>query len=805
MSNKVELLSPAGDFDSLKAAVQSGADSVYLGSELFNARISATNFSRDNLKEAIRYAKLRNVKVNFTLNTLLKTEELPQAIELASYVYSLGVDAILVQDLGLARYLINNFPDLEVHASTQMSVHNLEGVLQLEKLGFKRVVLARELSLHEIEYICNNSHIEIETFIHGAMCISYSGQCLFSSMVGGRSGNRGTCAQACRLPYEIVEGKNAVLDKGYLLSPRDQCGLKYIPSLINAGVKCFKIEGRMKSPEYVATVTRIYRKYIDLAQSDEPYIIDDKDIKSLLQVFNRGGFSDGNFDNEPNTSYVYSKKPNNIGLLLGQISNYNNSKGLVTFKTQEVLSINDTVCVENEDHKYTVSELMIGQDNLKKSRINKTITIGRIKGNIKPGDKIYKITDYQKNKDILNFIKKKNKKIPLTCVVSIRKGLPLSMEITSLDKETGTYFSMSSTQTIDLIPIDAISNPISRERIVAQVDKTGDTPFEFKNIRVILDENSYIPKLSAINKLRRDCLQDLINQAISRFERKIEIKKDFDLPLLCEKNKKNVKYSLQLNKLNLDYDYSKLSNIDRIYIPIRYFQNKDYSNVLNILKEKGDLYISTPIILKDNYRNLTFNSLDDYIKQYNIKGMIISNISGTGTLIDKNKNLELIANHSLNVFNILTINQLKNLGVKVVTLSPELDKNNLQLLANNSTIPTELMVYGRVPLMSIGYCLLGKTNRCYPTCNMLCKQNDFYLRDRLGYNFKLHFDRLQTITTIYNSKILSIKYDNFNIDYAKICIFEENIDEINKVIDTVKKGEIFKGEDYTSGNLNRQV
>jgi putative protease len=274
------------------------------GGPLFNARASASNFDREGLKEAIHYAKLRNVKINFTLNTLLKDDEFDDAVDLAKYVYSLGVDAIIVQDLGLAKYLIENFPDMAVHASTQMTAHNLQGVLALQNLGFKRVVLSREVALSEIEYICSHSKVEIETFIHGALCISYSGQCLISSAIGGRSGNRGRCAQACRLPYELLRN-NESIDKGYLLSPKDLCGLKFIPDLIKAGVNCFKIEGRMKPPEYVATVTRIYRKYINLALSDEPYEIDDYDFKQLMLAFNRGGFSDGNFNDEPNTQYVY--------------------------------------------------------------------------------------------------------------------------------------------------------------------------------------------------------------------------------------------------------------------------------------------------------------------------------------------------------------------------------------------------------------------------------------------------------------------------------------------------------------------
>jgi len=262
--NQVELLSPAGDFECLKAAVCNGADSVYFGGSFFNARSSAKNFEGETLKQAIRYAKTRNVKTHLTLNTLIKDTEWEDALLLASNAYHYGIDAIIVQDLGLAMELHKRFPDLPLHASTQMSAHNLEAVLELEKLGFKRVVLSRELSINEIEYICKNSSVEIEVFIHGALCISYSGQCLFSSSIGGRSGNRGKCAQPCRLPYTLYEN-NKPLDKGYLLSTRDLMGIDYLPRLISAGVTCFKIEGRMKPPEYVATVTRIYRKYIDKA------------------------------------------------------------------------------------------------------------------------------------------------------------------------------------------------------------------------------------------------------------------------------------------------------------------------------------------------------------------------------------------------------------------------------------------------------------------------------------------------------------------------------------------------------------
>ena len=349
--SKPELLAPVGDWDCLLAAVQNGADSVYFGATLFNARASAKNFDLDTLKKAIEYCKIRNINTFLTLNILIKNNEFKDAISLAKKAYEFGIDGIIVQDLGLATFLIKNFPDLPIHASTQMTVHNLEGVKELSSLGFKRVVLAREISIDEIKYICKNSDIEIETFIHGALCISYSGQCLFSSTIGGRSGNRGQCAGPCRLPYKLLcdnnsNKKETVMDAGYLLSPKDLCALEYLPELINAGVKCFKIEGRLKSPEYVATVTRIYRKYIDKVFNNEDYIIDENDVKDLLQIFNRGGFSAGHLDSKPNKNLIFKERPNNIGLFLGNISKYNANKGHITLTLNEELQVGDSIYTE---------------------------------------------------------------------------------------------------------------------------------------------------------------------------------------------------------------------------------------------------------------------------------------------------------------------------------------------------------------------------------------------------------------------------------------------------------------------------
>ncbi len=334
----VELLSPVGEWNSLVAAVQNGANAVYFGANEFNARMNSTNFNKEELAKAIDYAKLRDVKTNLTLNILIKNNEFKEALELVEYAYKSGIDAIIVQDLGLAMEIIKNFPDLDVHSSTQMTIYNLQGVKEVEKLGFKRCVLARELSIEEIKNICKNTSMEIEVFIHGALCICYSGQCLMSSIIGGRSGNRGKCAGTCRLPYSLLN-HNQVLDKGYLLSSKDVCTLDILPELINTGVKSFKIEGRMKSPKYVGLVTSIYRKYIDLANSGKPYIVEQEDREKLMQIFNRGGFSTGYLKGKLGKEMMYKFKPNHMGIYVGEVSNYNSNKGYVKFKTEKQINL----------------------------------------------------------------------------------------------------------------------------------------------------------------------------------------------------------------------------------------------------------------------------------------------------------------------------------------------------------------------------------------------------------------------------------------------------------------------------------
>ena len=799
----VELLSPVGDFECLKAAVQNGANAVYFGAKSFGARAFASNFDTDNLEKAIQYAKLRNVKTHLTLNTLIKENEFQEAFELAKTAYKFGIDAIIVQDIGLAQNLIKAFPDLDIHASTQMTIHNLEGVLELQKLGFKRAVLSRELSLEEIEHISKNTNMEIEAFIHGALCISYSGQCLLSSMVGGRSGNRGKCAQPCRLPYKLLEQNEneptnlKLIDKGYLLSTRDLCSLEYLPKLIQAGVSSFKIEGRMKNPEYVATVTRLYRKYIDLAISDiNNYIIDPKDLNDLMQVFNRGGFSSGHLSSNANRSLVFKEKPNNMGIYLGKILKYNSNKGHIVCKLENNAHLGDSVSFENENSKYLISELMENNKNIESAKSNQIVKIGRMKGNIKSGDRIYKISSKHLSEMAKISYSKENIKTPLSCKIQINKDKPINVEILS------PQFNIHIQYTYDCDIKPSENQPLTKEKIITQFCKTQDTPFYFNEFDIDLNENVFIP-ISIINDIRR-CGIIKIEQAIIKSFTKVP--KSYALTQPMRNNKKEkTRISLLLNRLNLEFNYDSLLDIDKLYIPLKYFGDNNYSELLSFLAKNFKLYIYMPAILKKEYVVIAKSIIEKATSNFNITGIVISNLSQL-QILPKSKYLDLVGNFNLNIYNSYCSSTLKKLNINTITISPELDEEGITDIGLNTSIPKELIVYGNIPVMTINYCPLGKSNKCYTDCKRKCLLNTrYFLTDRMGFNFRIIPDNTQTITTIYNSKTTSIEFDNFNIDFARIDILDETIDDINNIISNVKNGKRFEGKQYTNGNLKRPI
>ena len=375
----------------------------------------------------------------------------------------------------------------------------------------------------------------------------------------------------------------------------------------------------------------------------------------------------------------------------------------------------------------------------------------------------------------------------------VKKDTPISITISDFNNNTINIISETT-------PIDAINSPITEERLISQLSKTNDTPFKFTNFDIDLDDGLYIPNISSINELRRQSLHEFEQKLISNFKR--------ELPILQKYNFNNVNnniskksISILLNILNLDFDYLKLENVDKIYIPFKYFTFEKYSNILKDITSKFNTYIYMPVIIRNNYNNLIRNNLPDILENFNIKGFVISNLGNLELLHNYKTNYEFICNYTFNIFNDLTINELDCL---YVTLSPELNKNDIENI--NHLNKCELIIYGKTPLMNSNYCLLGKSNKCYASCDKKCNSNNkYYIKDRLGFLFRVIPDNIQTITTIYNSKITSIEHTNLPINSIRIDILDESIEEINNIINITSLGKKLEGNEYTNGNFNREI
>ena len=784
--NEIELLSPAGDFECLKAAVQNGADAVYFGANQFNARANSKNFNKEELELAIEYAKLRNVKTHLTINILIQNDEFEDALNLVKDAYLAGIDAVIVQDLGLVKKIIDTFPGLEVHASTQITTYNKEGVEQLEKLGVNRVVLARELDVKEIEEVCKNSNVDIEVFVHGALCICYSGQCLMSSLIGGRSGNRGTCAGSCRLPYALLKN-DSVVNKGYLLSSKDVCTLDILPKILASGVKSLKIEGRMKSPYYVGLVTSIYRKYIDLAQSDKPYIVEDSDREKLMQIFNRGGFSTGYLNGKLGKEMMYTKRPNHIGIKVGEVVSYNKNKGYIKVKLEKDLELGDSIAIGDASCK--ISELMLGNTNIKLLKKGQIATIGRIYGDIKTKDYVFKTVSNSLNKEIEQINIKENKKRKLKGKISIKNNQPISIEI--IDELT----KINIKEQKDIIPVKAEKTGISEERVKEQLSKTGNTIFEFSNIEVELDDDIIVP-ISSINELRRDSLEKLKNELKSKIRRNKDIKINTIKENRQERAREKIEVNLCLNKLNKNINYKNLKNINNVYLPIEVFFEKENEQKIEEISNDFNTYVIIPAITKGVFNKL----ISDKLQKINFKGLVLSNISQLSYLKDlREKDFELIANYTFNAFNNYTIEELKKLGFNKIIISPELNKTNINNLSE--VLKKELIVYGRILLMTSEYCTIGT----FKGCKGFCKEGKYTLKDRLGLKFPVYTNRINCNNLIYNSKITSIEWKDLNIDSIRIDILEETEEDIKNIIEVHRSNQRLEGIEYTNGNMNKEI
>ncbi len=442
---------------------------------------------------------------------------------------------------------------------------------------------------------------------------------------------------------------------------------------------------------------------------------------------------------------------------------------------------------------------MLKNQNLSIAESGSSVKIGRMKGNIKVGDRIYKIFSKQLS-DICKptYSGQELRKKYLKCSISIQENTPITIKVSDNLENTVSIVS-------DIIPIKAISAPITKERIEMQLSKTNNTPFSFDIVDINLGKNLYLPSIGALNELRRQILYKYENTILSKFKNHFDKKFDFKFPKYDEISSTTMsskKISLLLNVIHSSFDYSLLTNdIDRIYVPLKYFLNNKYHTSLETISKKANLYIYMPCVMRNNYLNLFKKHIDNIISNFKIKGFVISNI-GQFELLDDYKSYDLISNYTMNLYNNETA---KNLEVSTVTLSPELAQNELL----NIRVPnklSEFIFYGNIPIMTCNYCLLGNSNKCYKSCSKKCLLgNKYFLKDRFGISFRFIPDNIDTVTTIYNSKTTSISTNTITCDFARIDILDESISEINDIIKIVLSGNRFEGKHYTNGNINRTI
>ena len=725
----VELLAPVGSFEALKAAVQNGANAVYLGGKDFGARASANNFDRDELKEAVKYAHIRGVQVFVTTNTLRKENEIEDFLEYAKFLYDIDVDAIILQDIGMARLIKRELPDFELHASTQMVAHSLEDVKYLESVGFDRVVLAREVTVEEIKYICDNCKADIEVFVHGALCVCYSGQCLMSSMIGNRSGNRGRCAQPCRQRYELIDvytGEVVNSNGDYLLSPRDLNAIEEIDKVIDAGVHSLKIEGRMKRPEYVATVIDGYRKTIDEYLATNKLNVSDETINDLYTIFNRK-FTKGLLLGDVGKDMMNSQLPNNQGLYVGTVVDYNKKAKRLKIKLANTLKKGDGINLGGG----TIGRIIKNGNIETIGYKGETIELDFV-GEARKGQIVFKTSDSELMDRVQATFTQDKEFVKNIIDAKITIKLGQKPILTLKDRH-----SNEATIEGDKIVEEAMKVALSKEKVETQLRKLGNTPYELDLLEIELDDNVSLP-ISLLNQMRRDCIELLDKVSIKNRKYKNKIVKY--KPVLYNRNKQQ---EISVKVKNLEQLESALEcGVDRIYYEDTNTIDKGMSLAMKYNKK---VIYSAPRII----RNKEYN----HLAKANNAGVESVQVGNYGS-IDYFKDKKLNIDYYLNAFNSETINYYKEIGADTLCISQELNINEIKETIKYTDINIESVVYGYTPLMITEYCPMGVIVRdCKKDKRVAkCKESIYALRNSKGDEFRVSQD-IFCRSTIYNSNV----------------------------------------------------
>lgn len=776
MNKRIEILAPAGSYESMRAAMNAGCDAVYIGGNYFGARAYANNLDEEMLLKAIDEAHIRDKSLYLTVNTLVKETELQDRLyHYLERLYLEGLDAVIVQDVGVMNFVHCNFPELPIHASTQTTITMAQGANLLKESGVTRLVTARELSFQEIKEIRNNTDLEIETFVHGALCYCYSGQCLMSSMIGGRSGNRGRCAQPCRMPYQFHSGGNKISTERekYLLSPKDINTIALIPELIEAGIDSFKIEGRMKRPEYSARVASLYRKYVDLYQEYgkeryQTYLQGreyDKDMRDLLDLYNRGGFSEGYGKTYHGKKMMSLSRPNHSGIYIGEVTTLKGGQAAIHLK--EDINAQDILEFRNKEgealYEFTVKDSVLKGSTLRTNIGNIPFERNKIKSthrSIQPGDMVYRT----KNNELLNRITAEyistDKKQGIRGVLSAKLNQPLTLSL--------SYKEVSVTAYQDIVQ-EARKQPMTKEKLSAPIAKLGDTPYHLEELTVDFDEAVFVP-VAWLNEIRREAAQLLQEEVLKTYKRQHpvqlildDIREDVAYVSKSEQKEQENGLTEQLpdfvvtvRTMEQFEEVIKCDGIHKLYADYHGFT---VAEIQTMAKACGVRGIHFYPILPQICRLSTYKKLKKDIAllygENDITGFVLKNFEEVALLKEFDEEWptkkELILNHNMYIFNQQAKQFWNQRGITHFTAPVELNSKELKSLGLKDC---DLLAYGYLPVMVSAQCLYESTDGC-----KRCKAGEpriDHLIDRMGMKFFVQTNCDGCYNVIYNGQCLSL-------------------------------------------------
>ena len=803
MKDRVEILAPAGSMECLKAAIAAGADAVYTGGALFGARAYAHNLTEEELLEAIDYVHLHGRRLYLTVNTLIKDREMEkQMYDYLLPYYRQGLDAVIVQDIGLFRFIRKHFPDLPIHASTQMTLTGVDGAKFLEKEGAQRIVTSRELSMAEVKKIADETELEIESFVHGALCYCYSGQCLFSSFIGGRSGNRGQCAQPCRLLYQTPEAKRPQ----YLLSLKDICTLELIPEMIESGIYSFKIEGRMKKPEYAAAVAFQYRKYADLylkyyeecpagedpaAYAMKKYRVCEEDRQMLLDLYNRGGFHTGYYHTQNGREMVSLNRPNHAGVpavkVLAKKGRTVTAKAMTDLSPQDIIELPMRRGREKADN-YTCKDAV---------RKGMNVQIPVFADTPFKRDEIWMRT---RNSTLIDTLREEfvNGKIKERICGTFRLYPQETATLTVKCRDAEITVAGEKAQ-------EALSQPMSRERIEKQLRKTGNTEFEFSFLKVEIGEKVFLP-MQSLNELRREALETLEKVICEKYRRSGEVKdpEEDTIELSMEEEvlsgwTASVRTAEQMEVILEE------EAIGRIYVDCtmfpRIWEKDSYVEWITKVHAAGkEIYLVMPYIFRERTRK-QYEAAYNRIFGAGWDGILIANYESFAFLKEHGYTGRIMTDYNLYEFNQESRKFWKEKGVFEFTAPVELTERELQDLRVKDG---EVIVYGYLPMMISAGCIQKTTRGCLKKSGQTTitdrYRNSFVVKNECDYCYNILYnyvplylgDRMEEVYQIGPGRI-------------RLMFTTERQQEVRQILSAYFEGKELPEGTYTRGHWKRGI